>query len=95
MANITINSTTNSIQVNFGAYYPVALSSSNGAWTKGSIDFLLTANYVEVNILGQKTWHVSHDGNSTNAPTFQIDLVDAVAPSSLVDLYMKLIALIE
>ena len=95
MANITIISTTNSIDVDFGVYYPSSLESKRGSWRKEIISFRERANYVVANINGERDWQISHDGNSTDVPTFQIDLVDAVAPTSVNDLYNKLKALIS
>lgn len=90
MANIVIVSTTNSIKVSFGAYYPTALEGTNGVWRKENISFEERANYIVANIEGEKEWHVSDDGNSTDVPTFQIDTIDTVAPTSLADLFTKL-----
>lgn len=94
MANIVIVSTTNSIKVTFGAYFPNPLERNAGTWEKAGISFHLATNFVEVDIKGERDWYVSHDGNSTTTPTFQIDSVDGTAPTSVADLYAKLQAII-
>lgn len=92
MANIVITSTSNTIKVDFGDYYPGAIEHQKGVWKKDKIVNMVLDGSVEITILQEKTWLVSHDGNNG---TFQIDSIDGIAPTSLDDLYNKLIALIE
>lgn len=91
MANITIVSTTNSINVNFGDYGGVELQSLEGCWRKEIISFEKRSDYVIARVRGEKDWLVSYNGVDG---TFQIDSIDTVAPTTNDDLYTKLIALI-
>ena len=91
MANITIVSTANSLQIDFGDYAAV-LEETKGVWVKSNIlSFREKTWYVEVNIIEEKQWHVSFDGA---VDTFQIDLINTVAPTTNADLFLKLQALI-
>lgn len=89
MANIKIDSTSNSIQVDFGVY-GITIDEYKGVWQKKNISIILKLNHIEVNAKHEKTWCVSHDENTIDCETFQIDLVNTVAPSSLLDLFTKL-----
>lgn len=93
MANITIVSTTNSIQVDFG-HYSTSLERSKGAWRKSIVHFMKATHFIEADILGEKEWYVSHDGNDTERPTFQVDSVDGVTPTDFDHLFLLLQALI-
>ena len=95
MAKIVIVSTVNSIEVDFGTYYTAPLESKRGSWRKEKISFRERANYVVANIDNEKDWQISHDGNNIDTPTFQVDLIDTVPPTSVSDLYIKLKALIS
>lgn len=92
MANITIVSTTNSLKVEFNTYSTV-LNIIKGTWSKEHIlSVLLRADGVLISILDEHDWLVSYNGS---IGTFQIDLIDGIAPISNSDLYDKLIALIS
>jgi len=91
MANIVVVSTTNTIQVDFGAY-STELEEIKGTWHKQDIVLLLRATLVEIDIPHEKNWLLSHNGS---AGTFQVDLVDGLAPTSLDDLYTKIQAIIQ
>ena len=93
MANIVIVSTTNSIEVDFNVL-STAVDMKAGAWRKEDVTFIRQANHVRGEINGQKEWFVSFDGNTTDLPTLQIDSIDTVPPTSNLDLYNKLKALI-
>ena len=93
MAKITIVSTTNSIQVDFGDYSTV-LERSCGAWRKETIHFMKATHFIEADIVGEREWDVSTDGNDTERPTFQVDSVDGVTPTDLDHLFLLLQALI-
>jgi len=91
MSKITIESTDNSIKVDFGDYAPL-LERSKGVWTKGNItSFKLSPMCVEASILSEKLWCVSFDGSNE---TLKIDTVDGLTPTSNEDLYNKLAELI-
>ena len=93
MANIIIVSTTNSIEAEFNDM-SITADMNGGAWRKEDVTFIRKTNHIRGEINGQKEWFVSFDGNATDLPTFQIDSIDAVAPTSNLDLYNKLKALI-
>jgi hypothetical protein len=96
MPNVSIVSTTNSIKVDFGDYTFSKGHNDHmydkGTWRKDEIASIrLNTNLVEVLTKNGIKWYVSDDGYDN---TLQVDTVDAAAPSSLSDLYDKLIALI-
>ena len=82
MAKIVIVSTTNSIKVDFGTYYTAPLEEKSGVWRKENVSFVERANYIIVNIEGEKEWRVSFDGNSTDATTFEIDTINGTTITS-------------
>lgn len=93
MANITVTSTTNSIIVDFGVHAENAEAKIQG-WPKMQIQtFRLKddESHICACMLHEKDWHVSHDGR---IGTLQIDSVNGITPTSMVDLCMKLLALI-
>lgn len=90
MANITVTSTTNTLQVDFGDYYPLAYQFQKGTWKKDHIQSIQLDSGVYISIDDERLWVVSYDGSNG----FQIDSVDGVIPTSDLDLYNKLIALI-
>ena len=87
--NITITTTTSAIKVNFNDT-PLG-DVLKGTWRKDKIfSFRLKANYIQVNTFDGE-FYVSY------APVegaWIIDSVDGVAPSSLSDLYDKLVAML-
>lgn len=92
MANITVTSTSNTIKVAFNDYSSV-VGDSLGTWQKKNLQFRLNyfQTFVKVYEGDFATWPVSFDGSDNS---FIIDSVDGVAPTSNLDLYNKLIALI-
>jgi hypothetical protein len=89
MANVVIVSTTNTIQITWNSAGSVWASE---VWHKASVHFFLerTALFVEAR----------EDNGTSTAFTFdgaqgdQIDTIDGIAPTSNLDLYNKLMALI-
>ena len=98
MANLVITSTANSIKVDFNdqPFFDKrdGMTFSKGTWAKSAIeDIKLNADDSMV-IVQEKDdfeWRVSDAGT---AGTLTIDSIDGATPSSLDDLYTKLIALI-
>lgn len=93
MANTVITSTTNSIKVVFNDDSS-KVGIDKGTWNKGSIiAFKLHSDHVSAETndsVGR--WIVDDGTNSIGA--LIIDTIDGASPSSLSDLYDKLIALI-
>ena len=88
MANLTITSTTNSILVDFG---DMPSEMRKGAWMKSSIiSMRLYSDVVSVSTI-EDAFEVCH---TATAGAMVIDTVNGAAPSSLSDLYTKLIALV-
>ena len=93
MANTVITSTTNSIKVIFNDD-STKVGIDRGTYRKYSIiSIKLHSDHAEIiSQLGDR-WIVSNGTNSINS--LIIDSIDTVGPSSLSDLYDKLIALIQ
>ena len=93
MANTVITSTTNAIKVVFNDDSSL-VGIAKGTWAKKTV----TAVKLEANTVSVETadsvghWTISHQANTYNA--LVIDSVDGVAPSSLSDLYDKIVALL-
>ncbi|MBK6836800.1 MAG: hypothetical protein IPG89_22095 [Bacteroidetes bacterium] len=65
---------------------------TDGTWGKEHlISIIKMTNNIAIDIQGQPDWIISHDGSNG---TFQIDTIDGVAPTSLDDLYAKMIAIV-
>lgn len=92
MANITITTTTNSIKVDFGDYYPQQIEYSKGVWAKNKIVAIELNTYVHISLIGERDWLVSYDGAGQSV---KIDSVDGVAPVDNADLYTKLVDLLD
>jgi len=90
MANITIVSTTNSIQVSFNDY-SAAVDALGGTWRKENITLHLGLYVVGITIEGEKDWFVSHDGLGGS---LIIDSVDGSTPADKAELYTLLQGLI-
>jgi len=96
MANLAVTSTTNSIKVDFQDT-PFTDSRTGrvfnkGTWSKSEIGSIrLNDNIITINTKDELDWKVSNDGYEG---TLTIDTVGGAPPSSLSDLYDKLIALI-
>jgi hypothetical protein len=83
-----ITSTANSIRIE-----GLSTEYSKATYRKERIiNIRMNSNAVHVLVENEKEWIVSHDGNNG---TYQIDSVDGEAPTSLEDLYNKLINLIK
>lgn len=92
MAKTVITSTTNSIKVVFNDDSTL-VGMDKGTWVKANIDaFHLNSDHIEVIADNGARWIVSNATNSINA--LAVDTVDGAAPTSLSDLYDKLVALI-
>jgi len=92
MANIVITTTTNSVKFDLGVYSSV-VGFSKATRRKESLNRIcLYTNYVEYLTLENKSYIVHYTTNTEGA--LIVDSIDGVAPSSLSDLYDKLIALI-
>jgi len=93
MANTVITSTTNSVKVVFNDD-STKVGIDKGTWRKEAIaDFKLHTDHVSAETNGGVGRWIMDDGaNSLDA--LIVDSVDGVAPTSLSDLYDKLIALI-
>ena len=91
MANIAITTTANSIEVDFGVYSS-DLAISKGTWSKDEIASIsLNDNHVYVQMKGGVEWSLNYTLQNKG---FIVDSIDTVAPTSLEDLYTKLIAMI-
>lgn len=90
MANVIVTSTTNSILIDFGAYYPAIINTRKIALTKAHIIFSYRSNFVELHI-EPNDLAISFEGGEN---TMKVDSINGVAPTSNSDLYDKLIALI-
>lgn len=86
MAKIRITSTTNTIKVEFNDYSTI-INAISGTWRKEKITIQHMMNHIEINIVGEPIWHLSHNENDMDCPTFQVDLIDGIAPTSVIDLY--------
>lgn len=94
MANIVVTSTTNAIKVVFNDETQFGMV--KGTFAKDSISTAtLTASTVNIVMDNGFEWQVTHDSGNTEPSIGIVDSVDAVAPSSLSDLYDKISALIE
>jgi hypothetical protein len=99
MANIVMVSTTNSVKVDNGVYSGVigalGVIQKKATFRKDDIFRISlepTEAYVEVQFKSRTSYFIlSFNGT---AGTLQVDLIDAVAPTSNSDLYDKLVALI-
>lgn len=89
--NVKVTSTTNTISVDFGDYYGAKIQFSKATYRKDHIESIKLDSFVQINVDGENTWTVS---NTASEGILVIDSVDGVAPTSLEDLYNKLIALI-
>lgn len=93
MANTVITSTTNSIKVVFNDDSTLAGNLSKGTWVKSEISHVgLKSDHIVVVTKDESRWTVSNATNTSNY--LKVDSVDAASPSSLSDLYDKLVALI-
>lgn len=93
MPNLVVTSTTDAIKVDFGDYSG-SIGYSKGTWPKKVIELIrLNTNHIEMISPDNPRWIISHTSNSIGA--LIVDSVDAVAPSSLSDLYDKISALVE
>ena len=90
MANITITTTTNSINVVFNDYSSF-IGFEESCYPLDSIRFYKMSDHVEAYIHNERQWKVSY---ATLSGSFTIDTISGVAPTSNADLYTKLIALI-
>lgn len=91
MSNIIVTTTTNSVKVDFGVYSS-DLAISKGAWNKDEVaSITLNANHVYMQMKGGVEWALNYDLQDKG---FIVDSIDGAAPSSLADLYAKLIAMI-
>lgn len=91
MANVTIITTTNTIEVDFGVYAD-DLAISKGVWRKSSVIYInLNDNHIYLKIRDGNEWVLNY---STQSKGFIVDTIDGVAPTSLSDLYDKLKVLI-
>jgi hypothetical protein len=79
MANIHVTSTTKSIVVDFKDLHTVTPNNIRaGCWTSDDVFLGKYDNYVGVTFKDKPSWEVSFDGLEG---TFQIDLVNGVAPT--------------
>lgn len=92
MTNTVVTSTTNTISVVFNDDASIT-GIIKGVWNKSSINSikLHTAHVSAETSDGQGRWIMTH---TTSANMLKIDTVNGVEPSSLSDLYDKLIALL-
>ena len=93
MAFVTVTDTANNILVDFGVYSGVSTVYKKANFHKNIISFQLAADesFVRVETRDGKSWTLSFNGAGE---TLQIDSINAVAPTSNLDLYNKLITLI-
>jgi hypothetical protein len=99
MANIVMVSTTNSIKCDNGVYSgligALGIIQKKATFRKDEIfrvSLTPDEGYVEVQFKSKSNYFILSFNGS--AGTLQVDLIDAVAPTSNSDLYDKLIALI-
>ena len=91
MANIVITSSTNAIDVDFNDLSG-AVGYNKGAWAKSKIIYVKEfTDYVKLKVQDGGYWDVSYNGTTG---TLTVDTVDAVAPTSNSDLYLKITALL-
>ena len=91
MANLVVTAVAESFVVDMGAYYPSQTPTQKSSFNKWIISFHLQNNVIKVDIVGQSSWLVSHDGAGGS---FIIDSVAGVAPANISDLFDKLVALV-
>lgn len=94
MTGISVTSTANRVNVEFGDYSlnPI-LESYKSSFHKEHISSVyLKIDSVLIHISGEKYFSVSHDGSGN---TFKIDNINGVAPTSLSDLYNKILIIID
>lgn len=91
MANVVITSTTNSIKVEFNDYSSSLDGQEGGVYQKSLVTFYRYSTKVIALVSGEKEWPVAY---TATANCFIIDSIDGAAPSSNLDLYNKLAALI-
>lgn len=90
MPNTVVTSTANSIKVVFNDD-SIKVDMDKGTWRKDEIAHIeLLSDHIKIQQKQEKSWHV-HNSSSNY---LIIDSVDGNNPSSLSDLYDKLIALI-
>jgi hypothetical protein len=91
MANVVVTTSgTNSIVVDFGAYYPTIQYSKMSFDNRNIIEVGLESDRVEVTMEGQSTWHLAY---TTTTGCYVVDSVAGVAPTSNSDLFDKITAL--
>lgn len=92
MANITISTSGNIFNIDFGTYVS-ALSMKKATFAKAKVQFVLMPadEFVKVVVQDSIDFAVSYDGLGN---TLQIDTINGVAPTSNSDLYDKLAALL-
>jgi hypothetical protein len=92
MANITVTKVGDSINIDLGVY-AVVVDTEKATYQKNSIFLALNAanTFISVYINNRPAWTVSWD---IVAGSFCIDSVEGVAPTSNLDLFNKLAALL-
>lgn len=90
---ITITKTTNGLDVNFNSYFDDGKTNvKKGYWHRSVITRVLNhGTYIEVCSIDHE-WLMSTDG--TNG-VFGVGTVDGLAPVSIDDLYLKIVAALE
>ena len=90
MPNIIITTTTNSIKVELNDYSSVLNLQQAGCYRKGKIKFYRFSDRVIASVVGEKDWALCY---TATTGCFIVDSIDAVAPTSNLDLYNKLCAI--
>ena len=87
---ITVTSSANYVIVDMGAYYPNFTQIKRGYWKKDQIYLILqNSNHIEIEAADRHSWMLNFDGGDIG---FQVASIDGVAPTSLNDLFDKLVA---
>lgn len=93
MTNLVITSTASSILFDLGAYSasPALNGLQKSMWNKRYFSLRLYPTFIQIIILNNPSWAIS---NTTEPNAYTVDTVDGVAPSSLSDLYDKLVTVL-
>ena len=92
MAGLTIDITPNSIQVDFGDFSGAA-GMQKGTWALITVlHGMFDGDVTTVESADSSRWTLSHIANPL---AMTVDTIDGVAPTSALDLYNKIAALID
>lgn len=89
---ITITTTPTLIQVDMGAHYPNGVPFRRGTWHKSQIAYIFqNTTHIEIDASDGKDWILTFADENIG---LRVATIDGIAPTSLDDLYNKLVAIL-